>query len=104
MNLHGNLVPVIDLAGFFSGALLSSQGQLLALDSRIANLALWVDSVEIVRSADVVLDEREGDEDLVEKALIIFGREVKLLAVGKLVDRVEDILVGARNSHNLIRA
>jgi len=94
MNFHGSLVPVIDLAAFLVGTSFYPQGQLLALDSRIANIALWVDSVESVRPAEVVMDERESDEDFVEKMLIISEQEVKLLSVGKLVDRIEEILMG----------
>jgi purine-binding chemotaxis protein CheW len=101
MNFHGSLIPVIDLAGFLSKGSLSPQGQLLVLDNRIANLALWVDSVESVRSADVVLDEREVDEELVEKVLTISTREVRLLSAARLVDRVEEILAGIGNTHKI---
>ena len=93
MNLHGNLVSVLDLADFLKGSRRNSQGQLLALDSRIASLALLVESVESVRSEDVVQEERAGDENLVEKILIIADREVVMLSVEKLVDRLEEILM-----------
>ena len=93
INFHGTLVSVLDLADFLKGIRFHSRGQLLALDSRIASLALLVESVESVRSEDVVQEERAGDENLVEKVLIIADREVVMLSVEKLVDRLEEILM-----------
>lgn len=93
MNFHGKLVSVVDLADFLMAKSRHPQGQLLVLDTRVANLALWVDSVESVRPADVVHDERGSDEELLEKVLIMTGREVKLLSVKKLLGKLEEILI-----------
>lgn len=94
MNFHGNLVSVIDLADFIKNTPCDPQGQLLVLDTRIANLALWVDSVESVRPADVVHEERGSVEELVEKVLIMSGRELKLLSVESLLEKLEVTLIG----------
>jgi chemotaxis signal transduction protein len=92
MNFHGKLVSVLDLAGFFNNTLLNSQGHVLVLDTGIANLALWVDIIENIGSADVIGEEYESDEIFVEKVLIMADGEVKLLSVGKLLDKLEEFL------------
>jgi purine-binding chemotaxis protein CheW len=94
MNFHGNLVSVIDLADLLKGNPRDPQGQLLVLDTRIANLALWVESVESVRPAEVIHEEQGSSEALVEKILIMSEREVKMLSVEKLLEKLEEILTG----------
>lgn len=94
MNFHGNLVSVIDLADLLKGTSRYPQGQLLVLDTRIASLALWVDSVESVRPAEVIHEEEVSAEALVEKRLIMSEREVKMLSVEKLLEKLEEILAG----------
>jgi purine-binding chemotaxis protein CheW len=92
MNFHGNLVSLLDLAHFFTNIPRDTQGKVLVLDTGIANLALWVDAVENVGSADVVLEEYESNENLVEKVLIMADGEVKMLSVEKLLEQLEQIL------------
>ena len=92
MNFHGNLVSLLDLAHFLANAPHNPQGKVLVLDNGIANLALWVDTVENVGSADVVLEEYESNETLVEKVLILADGEVKMLSVEKLLEQLEQIL------------
>ena len=92
MNFHGNLVSLLDLAHFLTNAPRNPQGKVLVLGTGIANLALWVDTVENVGSADVVLEEYESNETLVEKVLIMADGEVKMLSVEKLLEQLEQIL------------
>jgi purine-binding chemotaxis protein CheW len=92
MNFHGNLVSVLDLAAFLLGVPRHPQGQVLVLDTRIANLALWVESVENVRSADILRDESACAEPLVESALTMSDGEVKMLSVELLLEKIEEIL------------
>ena len=95
MNFHGNLVSVLDLALFLSGAPRNPQGKILVLDARIANLSLWVDTIENIGSTDGILEEYESDENLVEKLLMMADGEVKMLSVEKLLDKLEEILAAA---------
>jgi purine-binding chemotaxis protein CheW len=94
MNFHGKLVSVLDLAAFLYSAPRNPQGHVVVLDTGVANLALWVDTIENIGSADVIEEEYESDEILVEKVLKMAGGEVKLLSVGKLLDKLEEILSG----------
>jgi purine-binding chemotaxis protein CheW len=92
MNFHGKLVTVLDLANFLTGACRHPQGEVLVLDTRIANLALWVDSVEHVSSTEIIREERECAECFVEKALMMSAGEVKMLSVDMVLDKIEEIL------------
>jgi purine-binding chemotaxis protein CheW len=92
MNFHGTLVSVIDLANFLTGAPCHPRREVLVLDTRIANLALWVDSVENVRCADIIREESGNCEFLVEKLLMIADGEVKMLSVKMLLDKIEVLL------------
>ena len=92
MNFHGNLVSVFDLARFLNGAPRNPHGKVLVLDSRIANLAVWVDMVESIVAADIVLEEEECSEALVGKALTMADGEVKMLSVEKLLEKLEEAL------------
>lgn len=95
MNFHGNLVTVLDLAQFLRIASRNPHGKVLVLDTRIANLAVWVDMVETIVSTDVVLEEDEGSEPLVEKVLIMADGEVKMLSVERLLVTLEEHLSGS---------
>lgn len=92
MNFHGNLVSLLDLAHFLTNTPRNPQGKVLVLDTGMANLALWVDTVENIGSDDVVLEEYESNETLVEKVLVMADGEVKMLSVGKLLEQLEQIL------------
>jgi purine-binding chemotaxis protein CheW len=99
MNFHGNLVSVVDLARLLKNVSGASQGQLLVLDTRVANLALRVESVESVSPAEVLQEERESGDPLMEKELTVSGRGVKMLSVEKLLGRLEGMLTETgRNS------
>ena len=91
INSHGNLVSLLDLAHFLTNAPRNPQGKVLVLDRGVANLALWVDMVENVNSAAVILEEYESDETLVGKVLIMADGEVKILSVEKLLEQLEQI-------------
>jgi len=92
MNFRGPMVSVLDLADFLTGNDRHPQGQVLVLDTRIANLALWVDSVENISSAEIIREESECTERFVEKVLMMADEEVKMLSVEKLLDKIEEIL------------
>jgi purine-binding chemotaxis protein CheW len=92
MNFHGNLVTVFDLAQFLNSVPRNPHGKVLVLDTRVANLAVWVDMVENIVAMDIVLEEDESSEPLVGKVLIMADGEVKMLAVEKLLAKLEEIL------------
>jgi len=94
MNFHGNLVSLLDLGHFLTDNPRNPQGKVMVLDTGMANLALWVDAVENVGSADVVLEEYESSEPLVEKVLVMAEGEVKMLSVERLLEQLEQILSG----------
>jgi purine-binding chemotaxis protein CheW len=92
MNFHGNLVTLLDLAEFMNIGAMDREGNFLVLDKRIANLALWVDGVENILLADAVLEEDESDDPLVDKVLIMADGEIRMLAVEKLLESIEETL------------
>jgi purine-binding chemotaxis protein CheW len=92
INFHGNLVTLLDLADFMNVGPMEPGGNILVLDKRIANLALWVDGVENIVSFDAVLEEDESSDPAVDKLLIMADGEILMLAVGKLLERVEEDL------------
>ena len=95
MNFHGNLVSVVDLALILNrGAPRNPHGKVLVLDSRIANLAVWVDIVERIVAADVVLQEGECSEPLAGKLLTMTDGEAKMLSLEKLLEILEEALSG----------
>ena len=94
MNFHGNLVSILDLGHFLTDTPRNPQGKIMVLDTGMANLALWVDTVENVGSADVVLEEYESSEPLVEKVLVMAEGEVNMLSVERLLEQLEQILSG----------
>jgi purine-binding chemotaxis protein CheW len=92
MNFHGKLVSVIDLANFLTAAPCHPRREVLVLDTRIANLALWVDSVENVRCSDIIREEHDYCESFVEKVLMMPDGEVKMLSLEILLDKIEELL------------
>jgi purine-binding chemotaxis protein CheW len=92
MNFHGKLVSVLDLAWFLNRAPRDPHGKVLVLDSRLANLAVWVDMVESIVATDDVLEEDECREPLVVKVLTMADGELKMLSVEKLLEELEEAL------------
>jgi purine-binding chemotaxis protein CheW len=92
MNFHGKLVSLLDLTNFLTGAHCHTRRAVLVLDTRIANLALWVDSVENIRCADIIREESDYCDSFVEKLLMMSDGEVKMLSVEMLVDKIEGLL------------
>jgi len=93
INFHGSLVTLHDLADFMNVGPIGHGGNILVLDKRIANLALWVDSVENIVSFDAVLEEDESSDPVVDKVLTMPDGEIRMLAVGKLLERIEEDLI-----------
>jgi purine-binding chemotaxis protein CheW len=92
MNFHGKLVSLLDLANFLTGAPCHSRREVLVLDSHIGNLALWVDSVENIRCADIIREECDYCDSFVEKLLMMSDGEVKMLSLEMLLDKIEELL------------
>jgi purine-binding chemotaxis protein CheW len=94
MNFHGNLVSVLDLALYLKKTPRNPHGKVLVLDTRLANLAVWIDMVENIVSTDVILEEDESGDPLVEKVLIMADGEVEMLSVENLLQNLEEQLGG----------
>jgi purine-binding chemotaxis protein CheW len=94
INFHGALVAVLDLAMFFETQPGPPGDKILVLDRSIANIAIQVDMVEDILSEEVVLDEREGDDEASTSLLIMADREVKVLAVQKILEKLEAVING----------
>lgn len=92
INFHGNLVTVLDLAGFMNIGSIDRKGNILVLDRRIANLALWVDGIENIVLTDGVLEEDESSNPLVRSLIIMADGEIRMLAIEKLLVSIEETL------------
>jgi len=92
MNFHGTLVAVLDLAEFMGNGTMAPHGNVLVLDRSIANLALWVDRVDAIVPVDGVLEEDQSSDTLVDRILIMADGEVNMLAVGVILERLEETM------------
>ena len=92
MNFHGNLVAVLDLAEFMGCGTKAPDGNVLVLDRGIANLALWIDRVDNIVPADGILEEDQSNDPLIEKVLLMADGEVNKLALGRILERVEEAM------------
>jgi purine-binding chemotaxis protein CheW len=92
MNFHGKLVSLLDMANFLMGTPCHPRREVLVLDTRIGNLALWVDSVENIRCADIIREENEYCDSFVEKLLMMSDGEVKMLSLEMLLNKIEELL------------
>ena len=94
MNFHGRLVSVLDLAGFMGLGTTGPEGVVLVIDKRIANMALMADSVENIVLSDTILEAEECEDPLVDKVLLTPAGEIRLLATGKVLEKIENSLRG----------
>jgi len=89
MNFHGNLTSVLDLANFQNMGNLTPEGKVLVLDSRLANLALWVDSVISIVSAESLRRESAVDDEMTAELLYNGTDKIRLLALDNLIQKLE---------------
>ncbi|ABQ24933.1 chemotaxis protein CheW [Geotalea uraniireducens] len=89
MNFHGNLTSVLDLANFQNMGNLTPEGKVLVLDSRLANLALWVDSVISIVSAESLRRESAVDDEMTAELLHNGTDKIRLLALDNLIQKLE---------------
>ena len=92
MNFHGSLVTLLDLAAFMDVGSQNRAGSILVLDRGIANLALLVDGVENIILTDGILEEDECDDPMVDKVFTLADGTIRLLSLGKLLERIEETL------------
>lgn len=90
INVHGNLVTVLDLARLLARGEAVAEGKFLVLDRRIANLALWVDGVEGFVAEEVGTDSPA--DGLIARVVRSGTGTVRILALDRLVERVEEQL------------
>lgn len=94
MNFHGNLTSVLDLANFQNLGDLTPNGKVLVLDNRLANLALWVDSVTSIVSAESMQSESAGDDEMTATILYNGTDRIRLLALDNLLQKLEATING----------
>jgi len=92
INFHGSLVAVLDLSTVMNAGSLDRGGSLLVLDRKIANLALWVEKVDNIVLTDGVLEEDESSDPLVGSILVMADGEIRLLALPRLLEQIEETL------------
>ncbi len=93
MNFHGNLTTVLDLANLQDRGKFSTEGKVLVLDGRLANLAIWVDGVSAIIPAEAVQREPADEDDGLTAALLCSGADkIRLLALDRLLRRVEETI------------
>jgi len=90
INFHGALTALVDF-GLFLGhdRCTPGQGKVLVLDTRLANLALWVDEVTCVVAGSAVAARTPGEDDLTAALLETDYGTVRLLRVAALLDALE---------------
>jgi purine-binding chemotaxis protein CheW len=85
INCHGTPMPVLDLAAFFKKSPARPGNKILILDRKIANLAVRVHAVNGIVSGAGATNAGSGNADEIEEALVVAGREIKLLSSEKLL-------------------
>lgn len=90
INVHGNLVAVLDLARLLARGEAVAEGKFLVLDRRIANLALWVDGVEGFVAEEAGTDSPA--DGLIARVVRSGTGTIRILALDRLVERVEEQL------------
>lgn len=89
INFHGNLTALVDLPRFLGLAGRPGPGKLLVLDSRLAQLALRVDGVSAIVSAEAVLSEETDDDPLTEAVFQTERGSVRVLHLEALTTLLE---------------
>ena len=90
INFHGALTALVDLGLFLQiGRHTPGQGKVLALDPRLASLALWVDGVTAVVACDTVSARAPVEDDPAGQLLETEHGTVRLLRAEDLVCALE---------------
>ncbi|WP_298271675.1 chemotaxis protein CheW [Geobacter sp.] len=92
VNVHGRIVPVLDLAPFLGLGPRTAGGAIIVLDRQVAELALRGGGGVSILPADRVTGAAESDRPEIERYLLMARERVALLAVERLVGLVEEQL------------
>ncbi|GFE57271.1 chemotaxis protein CheW [Geobacter sp. AOG1] len=92
INVHGSLVTILDLARLLACGEAAPAGKFLVLDRRIANLALWVDSVEGFVAEEGELGTDSPADELIAREVRSGTGTIRILALDRIVNRVEETL------------
>ena len=89
INSHGRPLPVVDLPALLGRGGLRPDGKVVVLDSRVADMAVWVDTVLAVVPYSAVLEEGEREDLGITKVLMLADGEVSLMSAVSLLEVVE---------------
>ena len=89
INFHGAPTALVDLGLYLGGAALSVPGKVLVLDTRHAGLALQVEGVHAIISAEAVLDHSPGEDPLTAARLETEQGIFRLLRLDTLIMALE---------------
>ena len=91
INFHGSLTALVDLGRFLGKRATPppQSGKLLVLDTRQANLAIWVDGVSSVVTGSSIAARSPGEDALTAELLQTELGSVRLLRVEVLLDALE---------------
>ena len=90
ISFHGNLTALVDLALYLGHGGRSAPGKLLVLDTKLAHLALKVDGVRSIISAEAVTGELPGADPLTAALLeTASGGNIRLLQLEALLCGLE---------------
>lgn len=95
MNFHGSLKSVLDLSGYSRRGSNNPQGRVVVLEDHVGGLALWVDCVSSIISAESIMWQPTDDGDELTEALLVSSTDrVRLLALDKLLQQLETTING----------
>jgi len=92
INSHGAPTPVLDLASFLYGDPPAPDGALLILDHRTATLALRIDRVERIISADGPAEDDDTGNGLTDRSIYYNESAIRTLNLERLVEMLEQEL------------
>ncbi|BET59574.1 MULTISPECIES: chemotaxis protein CheW [Geobacter] len=91
LNVHGRIMPALDLATFLHGGAIGRNHAFLALNHQVSDLALLVEGPVVIVSVEDSA-RSPSEHPRFEGYLEIAGERVGVLATGRLIEEVEEIL------------
>jgi hypothetical protein len=96
ISAKGCLTPILDMGRFLGWSATRSPGRILVMVGDGVNLALHVDRVTDIVSADTVLGEKPSVGEPFASLLVLPCGEAPLLSSGQLLRMLERSLAGSR--------
>ncbi len=90
INFHGTLTALVDLGLYLGSEQPASQGNVLVLDAKLAQLALSVDGVRAIVNREAITDLEPGEDPLTAAVIDSAYGRCRVLLLETLVSGLEE--------------